>query len=551
MSNGSILAGSSVSSTVEYRATRVSSSDERSSTTGGFDDLIDLLGPTQQDTSPKDDTEKDLSAAPKQNDAVQREEPQKDKPEEVDTSDYDGSENAVVSKNEETSASRTNNDEPKEGLSEEKGKASAQQTAAKTDSKEEKQPMLSSSISVLQQKVKVESKEQGTQDTKKVVATSEPVKETKKVQEDVAEKIVKDLKTAKDSGTQDVGNTQKNALPKTSEAASTVSAKNVDAKTSAQKTVEAPIKEISNKDEAAVVENGKKESKTTSLSQAKTTYSSQSTEDVRTASESKNALKPYSTPEENKLGGLEREIGIKGAVHSADKQMTVSAKEKMIEEKSSDKGFLRDNAEPASGSRAQTVTSRSETGAYSNHSQSGTQDQSSGREQLRQWITEAGEVRNTAQSAQQSQFIDRSTISHLSVHALNQIMNHIERLRESDKNRVRVSLSMGDRGGISVDIKVEDGAVTTSFEGDEDILRELKRDWKDISEKASQKGVTLNDPEFISYSSSVESANSLPDSDIKLEEKSQSVIQHKDNQPMRPGLQTAAAGSSSPVHSYA
>ena len=555
MNNGSIIASSSVSSAAEYRGGCVSSFEEKLSGSERFDSLIDLFGRNKEEQPKADltDTKPSDQSMPQE---VNKEEKRSDDesdtiPDDPSTQELQESaqtqQHAVVS--EESKVEKEKLVDPKE--------ASSKSGETKESKQEEQAPKLSSSITLRQHQSKTATDKVVAE--KKTLATTESVKEdkTSSVKTTTTEKKVAVAQETSVQGKSDKAQSELQDNKKVS-AGKPDTTKTSGIKTQAdsgQGKVVTQTTEGKTSVETTTTDQGKKllnTSSATAATSAKTTYSTKAQGDPQPTEDVKNQVKPFVATDESTLKTLEREIGIKGAVHSADKQMAILAKDKAIEEKGSDKAFLRDSSESASGSRAQSVTSRSEMNGSASHQQSGSQDQSLGaREQFRQWITEAGEIRNTAQSAQQSQFVDRSTVSHLSVHVLNQIMNHIERLRESDKNRVRVSLGMGESGGISVDIRLEDGSISTSFQGDEDMLNELKRDWRDISEKANRKGVVLNDPEFISYSSSVESSNSLPDSDIEQEEKSQSVIQHKDNQPMRPGIETAAAGSSSPVHSYA
>jgi len=131
-----------------------------------------------------------------------------------------------------------------------------------------------------------------------------------------------------------------------------------------------------------------------------------------------------------------------------------------------------------------------------------------------------------------------------------QIVSQIERLRDSGKQKLKVTLGEGD-SELSVDISITSEGVKTVFEGNHSMLKDLKEQWDDISKEARKKGVQLKEPEYISYSLPSESVSFFSaDGDLK-EDESKSVIQHKDNQPVRPVEQTAAAGSSSPVHSHA
>ena len=548
MNNGSIITSSSVSSAAEYRGGRVSSFEDQLAGSERFDSLIDLLG-SKKEEQPKADQ---MGTEPSNRSLVQKANREENRSnDEVDESSME--ELRESARNQQHAAVNEESKVDKENPVDKKGAAKADE--AKETKKEEQAPKLSSSITLRQHKPGTSGQ---SEEAKKTVATAESLKENKSLlgKTDTTDKkgvvAQKTPVTGKAQAELQIG---KGANEKTSGAsakAAAIRAQAADSKTGTNAKAMTQSSEGGTSVAGADLNQGKKLPKSTSVNPAKTTYATPNPDETLRTEEVKNRIKPVAANEENMLKTLEREIGIKGAIHSADKQMAILAKDKSVENKDSDKAFLRDSSEPASGNRTQTVTSRSDMNGFANHNQSGTQDQSfGGREHFRQWLNETGDIRNAAQSAQQSQFVDRGTASHLSVHVLNQIMNHIERLRESDKNRVRVSLGLSEHGKISVDIRLEDGSISTSFQGDEDVLDELKRDWKDISEKASRKGVVLKDPEFISYSSSVESANSLPDSDIEQEEKSQSVIQHKDNQPMRPGLETAAAGSSSPVHSYA
>ena len=301
--------------------------------------------------------------------------------------------------------------------------------------------------------------------------------------------------------------------------------------------------------------------KKTTHGSAKTSLSVPSTASQMEVDTLKNSLKAAGLVDETKLRTSENEIGIKAAEQVGSKINKMVAELKSSENTSPEKGFLKESSDTGALNRAQAVNSRSETsGGFFNNGQSqhgngfgSEQGQSNrGGEQLRQWVEGNSEVKGVSQAAQQSELVDRNVGSMLSARVLNQIVNHIERLRESDKNRVKVSLG-SEANGVTVDIRIEGSAIYTSFEGDADILNQLKDDWDDIKDRAARKGVSLKDPEFnsISYSSSSESASFLPDDGLEKEGKSQSVIQHINNQPVRPGKMTAAAGSSGPVHSYA
>jgi hypothetical protein len=563
MNNGSILSGSSVSSTVEYRGTRARLSEEsqKSSSVEHFDSLINLFeGKKEQRSLSSYSQAEDSQVAD-----VGPDEEQSD--EDLPTEDCIVTQSTPV----ESNTRQPDQDSKEIGKKTEEPQNLKKEDASKElktkDSELEKNtPMLSSTISLKQQNIKGDTEKAEGKKATVEPGTTEPLKLSKQRQsisnplasdksgesvkvesgkteegKAAATKLVPDSVAHDSKGEQSISVSEKGAA--NSKPDGKITALNAKADT---------VKIDATKVENSVPEEGKKIHKTSGVGSAKTTYSLSRTPDAENIVDNNNQLKHMQVAEEDKLRVLDREIGIKGAVHAVDKQISMVAKEKTSEDNGTEKVYLRENVDAGSGNKAQTVAPRSDMGGFSNQSQSGNNSQSSeGREQFRQWITEGLEARSTGQAAQQSQFVDRTTVSQLSVHVLTQIMNHIERLREGDKNRVRVSLGTGDRGGISVDIKLEDGGISTSFEGDENILNELKKDWADISERASRKGVILNDPQFISYSSSVEGSTPLPDSDIEKEEKSQSVIQHKDNQPMRPVLQTTAAGSGGPVHLYA
>ena len=290
---------------------------------------------------------------------------------------------------------------------------------------------------------------------------------------------------------------------------------------------------------------------------AKTSTTVQATTQADESNLLKNTLKTVGTQAENRLAQVDQEIGIKTAEQALTKQNKMVAEVKQSDTTTSEKGFLKEGNNSGALNRAQAVTSRSEMGGFFSQSQNsdssrGDSQQNSRRgEQFRQWIEGSSDVRGVSQAAQQGELVDRAVGSLLSGRVLNQIVNHIEKLRESEKNRVKVSLG-SEANGVTVDIRIEGDAIYTTFEGDPQILNQLKDEWDDIKDRASQKGVALSDPEFIeiSYSSSSEGESLLPDDGIAKEEKSQSVIQHKNNQPVRPGEMTAAAGSSGPVHSF-
>ncbi len=266
----------------------------------------------------------------------------------------------------------------------------------------------------------------------------------------------------------------------------------------------------------------------------------------------KSLLNSALTAADQRLAASDKEIGIKGAVLGVDNPNTMLQKGKEKTDAMPEKGFLKGTSEPAASDKAVAVQSRAD--GSGQHSQSFSQQhqgQHRHQEFARQWLADSAETRQTSQSATQSQFIDRAMASQLSPQVVNQIVSHIERMRESGKNRVKVSLGGSEASGVSIEIQIDEDGISATFEGNADVLDRLKDSWDDIRDQANRKGIQLKDPKFISYSSSAEDEFLLPDADRLSEEKSQSVIQHKDNQPVRPNIETAVAGSSSSVHLYA
>jgi hypothetical protein len=172
-------------------------------------------------------------------------------------------------------------------------------------------------------------------------------------------------------------------------------------------------------------------------------------------------------------------------------------------------------------------------------------------ETYRHYAQEIAEGRSNAQAATQSQFMDRSVASQLSTAVVNQILNHLEKLRESDRGKVRLQLGSEDSGSLAVQISIAGGVVRTVFEGDESVLRQIQSDWQWIQSRASQRGVDLEQPQYLSNSLVSGGASLFPDDAMLTGNQIQSVIQQSENQPVRPEFQTAVSGTSGPVHLYA
>lgn len=289
---------------------------------------------------------------------------------------------------------------------------------------------------------------------------------------------------------------------------------------------------------------------------AKTTRASLMSEFDSQLMGAKNALKSLGMPGEARSRSGDPEFGIKVAQQSAMPVHKMNSEPKSADFALSEKGFLKAETEQGTQNRASAVQSRSDGAGLTHQGQSGMGGQSDaggnsrGGEQMRQWIESTQEVKSVSQSAQQTELVDRNAASMLSARVLNQIVNHIERMRDSGKNRVKVSLGE-EAEGISVDIRIDGGAVVTVFEGESRILDQLKEDWSDIRRQATRRGVTLRDPEFvkISHSSSEESNGVHLDGNPVQGKESQSVLQEQ--QSVRAESTTAATGRSGPVHSYA
>lgn len=289
---------------------------------------------------------------------------------------------------------------------------------------------------------------------------------------------------------------------------------------------------------------------------AKTTRASLISEPDSPLMEAKNALKSLSMTGETRSRSVDPEFGIKVAQQSAIPVNKMNNEPKSTDVGLSEKGFLKAESEQGAPNRASAVQSRSDGAGLTHQGQSGMGGQSDaggnsrGGEQMRQWIESTQEVKSVSQSAQQTELVDRNAASMLSARVLNQIVNHIERMRDSGKNRVKVSLGE-EAEGVSVDIRIDGGAVVTVFEGESRILDQLKEDWSDIRRQANRRGVTLRDPEFvrISHSSSEENNRFRLDGDPVKGEETQSAIQQ--TQSVRAESTAAATGRSGPVHSYA
>jgi len=324
------------------------------------------------------------------------------------------------------------------------------------------------------------------------------------------------------------------------------------AKMKVQDSAKVKVQDSTKMESTQSAETEKKES----TSPAKTSSVSAKVTSAADAELLKNSLKTEAGTLDFQTRTQVHEIGIKVADQVVSKMTKVATDIKTSESGSSEKGFLKDSADSVAGNRSVSVNNRSDAGGFSDHNQQSGQNNfndnrsSQDHSSYRQWVESNSEVKGLSQAMQQTELVDRAVSSVLSARVMNQIVNHIEKMRDSDKNRVKVSLG-SDLNGVTVDIRIEGDAIYTTFEGDSDILDQLKEEWSDIKDRASRKGVILNDPEYISYSSSSEGVSFLPDVGIEKEEKSQSVIQHINNQPVRPDEMTAAAGSSGPVHSYA
>ncbi len=217
----------------------------------------------------------------------------------------------------------------------------------------------------------------------------------------------------------------------------------------------------------------------------------------------KNSLKAAGLQVETRMKTLDSEIGIKAAQHASNNVTKMSVDSKSSETQPSEKGFLKESSDTGALNRAQAVNSRSDSGGFSNQSHHGhgqgshSDNSNSGRgsEQFRQWVENNTEVKGVSHAAHQTELVDRTVGSLLSARVLNQIVNHIERMRDSEKNRVKVSLG-SEANGVTVDIRIDGGSIFTTFEGDPEILDELREQWGDIKKRASRKGVALQDPEF-------------------------------------------------------
>ncbi|MDD4350268.1 MAG: hypothetical protein PHF70_14255, partial [Opitutales bacterium] len=162
---------------------------------------------------------------------------------------------------------------------------------------------------------------------------------------------------------------------------------------------------------------------------------------------------------------------------------------------------------------------------------------------------ESAETRGSMGSQASGNAAERAAASQVSVQVVNQIVQHLERMRQAEKNHVRVVLGDDGANRLTADIRMVGGRIQASFEGNADAMAQIRKDWEIIRDHAQELGVALDEPEYLSDPWSGEDSIPFPVAGPSGDE-NPSVIQHN-NQSVRPVYKTAAAGSSGPVHLYA
>lgn len=162
---------------------------------------------------------------------------------------------------------------------------------------------------------------------------------------------------------------------------------------------------------------------------------------------------------------------------------------------------------------------------------------------------ESTDMRPQSSSQPAAATSDRAAASQVSVQIVNQIVEHLERMRQTERNHVRVVLGDQGESRLTADIRMVGGKIQASFEGDADAMAHIRKEWDLIRDHARELGVALDEPEYLSDPWSGEDSVLFPVSGPSGDE-NPNVIQHN-NQSVRPAYKTAATGSSGPVHLYA
>jgi len=162
---------------------------------------------------------------------------------------------------------------------------------------------------------------------------------------------------------------------------------------------------------------------------------------------------------------------------------------------------------------------------------------------------ESTDMRPQSSSQPAAATSDRAAASQVSVQIVNQIVEHLERMRQTERNHVRVVLGDEGKSRLTAEIRMLGGKIQASFEGDADAMAQIRKEWDLIRDHARELGVALDEPEYLSDPWSGEDSVLFPVSGPSGDENPH-VIQHN-NQSVRPAYKTAATGSSGPVHVYA
>lgn len=162
---------------------------------------------------------------------------------------------------------------------------------------------------------------------------------------------------------------------------------------------------------------------------------------------------------------------------------------------------------------------------------------------------EATDTRTQFSSQPVAATSDRAAASQVSVQIVNQIVEHLERMRQTERNHVRVVLGDEGKSRLTAEIRMVGGKIQASFEGDADAMAQIRKEWDLIRDHARELGVALDEPEYISDPWSGEDSVLFPVSGPSGDENPYVIQQN--NQSVRPAYKTAATGSSGPVHVYA
>ncbi len=139
---------------------------------------------------------------------------------------------------------------------------------------------------------------------------------------------------------------------------------------------------------------------------------------------------------------------------------------------------------------------------------SGSQSQQEQRRQQQQQTDEARQVAAarmapafgsaaTGNWANAASGADASSASLMQTTLAPAILQHLERMRRTGSSQMKLTLPLGERGELTVSVKMTAGRVVVRFETDSpDVRRSLEEGWADLTSKASRKGIQLSAPDF-------------------------------------------------------